>query len=548
MESDQLRNFNERLSQWIASQGFWFQLRYSMSGSGIGGQAFYHLLRLTFRLFLFLLLLCIGSWVYLEKRTTYQNFIDGFKDNLKTSMSATDLEMRGFRRSQGRMEITRLAAEGGPNTFFSNFEARNIRCDMTLVDGLVGIWKPGIIAISTLNADLRAGADDANAASKLAEAVFRSSNRVDISHIEIADATLRWGYSQHTQGEILNSNLKIQRTSDGWRLHFKGGKFSQNWLQNLDIEELNVLCNRETMVFEKAEFKNATATVSLSGVRIKTGERPDVSGVARIRKLDLENILPPSLSPFVEGSISGDFKIFGSTNSAEGIGFEGQILMDGETHVALRDRIYLLKALSVVDYSRNYKRVDFREGSIQIKTHKGGIEISDAKLKSEDLFTLEGRLSVRLPTQDEIRQAVQKNAGQSISPLFLDEAEIAQARELPKEQSDITLKRAAKAAKQDEEKSASNAENRSLFDRLSFVMDMRRLQAQEAERISQMLQYNGLFRISLPGDAFERAPRLQQRLPVDPATNRIPIMVPVEGNLYDITLQQAEEIYQWRNQ
>jgi hypothetical protein len=548
MDSDQLRNFNERLSQWIASQGFWFQLRYSMSGSGIGGQAFYHLLRLVFRLFLFLVLIAIGTWIYLEKRTTYQTFIEGFKTDLKSSLSATDLEMRGFRRSQGRMEISRLAAEGSPNTFFSNFEARNVRCDMTLVDGLIGTWKTGTIAISSLNAEIRAGADDATAASQLAAAVFRRSNKVDVTHIEIADASLRWGYSQHTQGEILGSNLKIQRTDDGWRFHFKGGKFTQNWLQQLDIEELSVLCNAEGLVFEKAEFKNETATVSLTGVRIKAGERPEVTGVARVHNLNLEHILPPSLDPFVEGSVSGDFKIFGSTNSADGIGFEGQILMDGETHLALRDRIYLLKALSVVDYSRNYKRVDFREGSVQIKTQKGGIEISDVKLKSEDLFTMEGRLSVRLPTQEEIRQAVQKNAGQSISPLFLDEAEIAQAREMPKEQADITLKRAAKAAKTEDDKTAGNNENRTLFDRLSFVMDMRRLQVQEAERISQMLQYNGLFRITLPGDAFERAPRLQQRLPVDPETNRIPIMVPVEGNLYDITLQQAEEIYQWRNQ
>ena len=547
MESDQLRNFNERLSQWIASQGFWFQLRYSMSGSGIGGQAAYHLLRLLFRLFLFVLLLCVGTWIYLEKRTSYEAFIDGFKSNLQGAISANELEMRGFRRSQGRMEISRLAAQGDNKTFFSNFEARNIRCDMSLVDGLIGTWKPGTIAISSFDADLRAGADDEESAKQLAGVIFRPSEKVDISHIEIADATLRWGYSQHTQGEIQHSNLKIQRIPDGWRLHFKGGNFSQNWLQQLDIVELAIIATKDGLVFETAEFKHEGATVSLTGVRVKGGERPEVSGVARVRKLDLEHILPSSLNPFVEGSVSGDFKLFGSTNSADGIGFEGQILMDGETHIALRDRVYLLKALSVVDYSRNYKRVDFREGSIQIKTHKGGIEISDVKLKSEDLFTMEGQLAVRLPTQDEIRQAVQKDAGQAISPLFLDEAEMVQARELPKEQSDITLRRAAKAAKS-EEQNAKDGENRSLFDRLSFIMDMRRLQAQEAERISQMLQYQGLFRITLPGDAFERAPRLQQRLPVDPATNRIPIMVSIQGNLYEITLQQAEEIYQWRNQ
>jgi hypothetical protein len=32
MESEQSQNFNERLSQWVANQGFWFQIRYSMTG------------------------------------------------------------------------------------------------------------------------------------------------------------------------------------------------------------------------------------------------------------------------------------------------------------------------------------------------------------------------------------------------------------------------------------------------------------------------------------------------------------------------------------
>ena len=55
MESEQSQNFNERLSQWVANQGFWFQVRYSMSGSGMKGRAMFHLLRIGFRLLVFLL-------------------------------------------------------------------------------------------------------------------------------------------------------------------------------------------------------------------------------------------------------------------------------------------------------------------------------------------------------------------------------------------------------------------------------------------------------------------------------------------------------------
>ena len=62
-----------------------------------------------------------------------------------------------------------------------------------------------------------------------------------------------------------------------------------------------------------------------------------------------------------------------------------------------------------------------------------------------------------------------------------------------------------------------------------------------------MLRYEGAFRITLPGDAFERAARLQEEYPFDASTGRVPIMVPVQGNLYEVTLKQAEDIYEWRN-
>lgn len=60
----------------------------------------------------------------------------------------------------------------------------------------------------------------------------------------------------------------------------------------------------------------------------------------------------------------------------------------------------------------------------------------------------------------------------------------------------------------------------------------------------RMLQYEGQFLITPPSDAFERAGELRQRYPVDRATNRIPIRVPIEGVLYELTLKQAEDIYQ----
>lgn len=542
METEQLQNFNERLSEWVAKQGFWFQIRYSMSGGGMKGRAMFHLLRLGFRLLVFLLLVSLGVGIYLIKRADTTRFSDDLRDGMRSGLSATDLET-SFKRTQGELELTRLAAEGGDETFFTTLEARNIRCRMGLLDGLVGTWNPGIISISKLDVELRAGTDDAESASKLAEVLFRKPQALEANAFEVADATLRWGYSERTQGMIESSVMKMQRAGTGWRLGFKGGRFYQNWLGGLEIVELVAVCEPTGIVFEKAELKLGGGTVDFSGLRVIGGDRPQVRGVAKVRNLSLVEIMPPALGSFVEGTISGDFRVFGSTNSSDGIGFEGQVVMDGEDVISLRERIHLLKALSVVDYSRTYHRVDFRDGSFQMKTVGGGLELTEIDLKADDLFTLEGSLTVRLPTQEEIQEAVAQGSGLGASALFGGQDELAESKNLPETKSEFSLKRAALEAKRIKEGQQS-PESLSLGDRIGLSSEMRRLQNQASERMSRMLQYEGTLQITIPPDAFERAGRLQQMHPVDAVTNRIPIEVPIEGNLYELTLKQAEDIYQ----
>jgi hypothetical protein len=544
METEQSQNFNERLSQWVANQGFWFQVRYSMAGSGIrGGHAMFHLLRMAFRMLMFLLLAAACLWIYLIKRPNSVQFNKVFRDELHSALSARELEIRGLQHLQGRLEIGRLAAQGSNETFFDSLEARNVRFKMGLLDGLVGRWETGIVSIARLELDLRAGTDNAEAARNLAEAVFREPATVEANSFEVADVSVRWGYSDRTQGAIESSTLKMQRTGTGWRLHFKGGTFRQNWLQDLQILNLVVIAEKGGLFFEQAELKNGIGTVEFPGLRVSGGERPQVEGIVKIRKLGLDGILPPALRSFVEGSFSGDFKVFGSTNSSDGIGFEGQVVMDGSEAVSLRERFHLLKALSVVDYSRNYHRVDFREGSFQVRTQRGGMLLSKIDLKSEDLFTMEGEVSVRLPTQEEINAAMEKGDVANDSTFFAAEDGLSGAKQLSAGESDFTLRRAAQEVRRVKEGTQA-LESMSLFDRLGVSIEMRRLQSDASERMSRMLRYEGLLRITVPGDAFERAPRLQSLYPPDPVSGRIPMRVPIEGHLYELTLRQAEDIYQ----
>ncbi len=546
MESEQSHNFNERLSEWVANQGFWFQVRYSMAGSGTRGNAMFHFLRLSFRLLLFLLVMAAGTGYYLTKRTESGNFRSGFRESIRSSLSGADIELRGFSRVQGQVGINGLASKGGDKTFFTSFEARNIRCTMGYLDGITSFWDPGTISISKLDMELRAGADDPDSARMWSEAFFRNSSRVALNSFDIAEANLNWGFSERTKGSIVGSALKIQRLEDGLKLSFRGGTFSQNWLNKLEIVNLIVHATPAGMVFEKAEFKRGQGTVDLTGLRLQGGERPVVSGVARIRMLDMEDILPTVLENFIEGSLSGDFKLTGSTNSSDGIGFEGQVALDGHDMIYLRERIHLLKALSVVDYSRNYHRVDLREGEFHIKTTRGGLTITNLKLKGDELLTIDGSMLVRLPTAEETKTSMQRAGTPGGAPIFPGADEEVQDIHASAQDADLTLKRAAlaeKKAKEGKEPGADEAPER-LLGRLGLGPEMRQIEEQATERMSRTLRYEGSFRITIPADAFERAPKLAQQFPIDPNINRIPIQVPLDGSLYELTLKQAEDIYQ----
>lgn len=545
MESEQSQNFNERLSQWVAAQGFWFQVRYSISGSGSKGTAMFHVLRLGVRLFIFAAILAVIGWVYLIKHVGSDQFGTAIEEGIGKGLRASEVEMVGFSKLQGQLVVNRLVANGGSETFFNALEARNIRCRMGLLAGVAGKWDTGTVAISSLDLELRAGADDAASAAMISRALFEVSPDVLVNSIEVTDATVRWGYSDSTRGEVANSAMRVQRVGDGMKLTFQGGTFTQNWLRKLEIVELIVACNPNGVTFEKAEFRRGEGSVTLANMKVVGGERPEVSGTARVRKLAIQDALPPALTTFAEGSISGNFTVSGSTNTTEGVAFAGLVRLDGQDEIVLRDTIYLLKALSTVDYVRNYHRVSFRDGSFHLRTGGGGIALTDIDLKAEDVFTLAGNLKARLPTAEEAKldpDDSRQGTGSDLGlPMF--GSQDATSPDSRKDDPGLTLKRAATAARRSKDGGQAGT---SLSDRVILNLEARELEAQAAERATRTLRYEGDLRITLLPDAFARAPRLQARFPVDPTTERISLDVPIRGTLYELTFEQGEEILQGR--
>lgn len=538
MDPSNLQAFNERLNQWIAQQGFWFQLRYSMSAGGGFSTLVYHAMRIVFRLFLVTCVIAAGFGYFLIRRVQQPAFKTWMTTALAEQVGASGARIDGFSRTQGQLDIRRLACIGGPDAFFTKLDAYNVRCRMGLLDSFTGVWNAGPLAAQQLVIEVKAGADDPDLAVRAGKALFREYPTFDFPSVESVDATIRWGYSPRTFGSIEHSHFNAQRMDGAWHFQFRGGTFNQNWLQGLEIEELKAVCDASGLRIEKGVLRSGEGTVILEGVSVTGGEQPIVKGVLQMDRVPLELLLPKRLHGLMEGTISGRLKVGGSTNSNEGMTFAGDVALGAEDSITLRDRLYLLRALQVVDGGVNgFRKVQFREGSFSLRSGADKLEVEHVKLKAGDVMTLEGALRVRPPTQAEVNAAVNLRNEEDLAPLFSKEGVAGEVG-----QDEITFQKAAEVSGKNT-KAPAVGENE-FFESFEFFDRERELQRRIAEMQMKSLRYEGGFRITLPSSAFVRAPELRAAYPPDASTDRISLDVPIKGNIDEITLQQSQELYE----
>lgn len=533
MEPERAQNFNDRLNQWIAGQGFWFQLKYSMSGrSGLAGSGGYHLLRLGSRALIFFLIIGVAGAVYLLKLPNTEGFAKKVEAGISEALKVDEIVLDRFKREQGKMHIVRLAGLGREDAFFTDFEAKNVVCSMDLLDSVRSPWRTGGIALSDLVINLRAGAEDKKSAATLGESLFKQRPDVVINAIDVMKASVSWGFSASAMGRIEGSQMKVRRRGDGWWIQFREGTFSQNWLKKLEIEELELVCSPSGISIEKGIFRKGEGSVTISEMTIKGAERPEVDGMVEFRNLPLDGILPESSTHLFEGIVSGHLKLSGSTNSSEGILMEGKITLGEGDAVVLREGIPLLRALRMADSFNNYRRVRFQKGSFEIKTGNGRLDVTHVDLKAGDLMTLEGGISARPPTRNEIVEGVESPPADS--PLVMESAV-----SKPDAWQGSGLNQAAKK-KQDQEVTAGLKGRQ---ERYLARLEEREIQWFKSLGSMETQRYEGEFVVTVREDAFDQTPLLKSTYPVDESTGRIPIVVPIAGTLELVTFSQAESIH-----
>ncbi len=519
--------FNEQMNEWVSRQGLWFQLRHAADGQTIAAR----LLRILIRLSLVLVLLSVVVWIYLVKRVEGDDFNTKLTASITETLKVENCEVGQIRKSRDTITIASVDADGGDESFFHKVSARVVRLNMTIADGIIGKWSAGTINISQMDLEVKAGESDDASAAKSFDALFEKYQTFEFERIAVDKANIEWGYSMTNRGSISNSTMSIVREGDAWNIEVRGGTFSQNWLRDLEIEKMTVVCDKQGVQIKEAILHEGVGTITFKS-EIGSGAQPEVRGEMSMVSMPIKKLLPVRYAEWLEGTISGKGKISGSTNSQEGVVLDIDFSMGDGDVLVLRDRLPLLSALSVVDLYNSYRKVPFNEGGFHIRTGGDLLKISQIDLRAGNLLQLKGGgVVVRAPTHEEIAKALNIKDLDVVTKVMENKWKFEDDELINADRNDGGVSAAAKG--------------------VGSVVQGRNEKESSAEKVlrtsilneSGVRRFDGLVNIGLKRDAFDKAEKLKSAFPVDEESGRIWVRVPLSGRLQTLTLDQAQKFY-----
>jgi len=475
--------FNEQMNAWVSRQGLWFQIRHAADGQTVRAR----MARVGFRLFIVLLLVLLVLWVYLERRVESDGFRDAIQASVEKSLKGADCELGKIQKKQDFVTISSLEIKGTDDSFFHSLNARLMRFNMGLSDGLIGKWEAGVLSLDELDVMVKAGDNDDAGAATSYSALFDQHGDFSYDWIDVDRTDVRWGYSATNRGSISGSHLRASREGDSWRLEFKGGKFSQNWLQNIDIGKLVVICDNEGVHIKEGKLHSGAGEIVFS-LNMGSGSEPQAAGIVTMESMPIKTLLPPRYHDWIEGTVSGKGTIAGSTNSQEGIVMDLNLTLEDGDSMVLKGALPLLSALSVVDLYNSYRKIFFTEGGCHIRTGGDLLKVDQINLLAGDLLHLKGGVNVRPPSYEELAKALNIEDVKVVDPM----------------------------------------RNRL---KLSILAE------------KNVRRFEGLVKVGLKRDAFDKAPKLKAEYPFDEASGRIWVEAILAGRKQTLTLELAEKLY-----
>lgn len=404
VDQQRLNEYQSKVSDWIGRQGVLFQFRYARTvGAVTLGR---HLSGLTLKLVLFLVVAGVCVFFVLNRHFDSPGYGEKVAGQVANALGTGEVEVTGFSRNFGKGDFQFLELKGGEESFFYEAKFEKLRGEFSFLTGVTDSWRPS--AISIKKADLRLKAGGSEEEMKLGfSSIIESLKGQGISQIKIEDCSFSWGYSKLTFGMVRNSDFRAVLHEGIWEVELSGGTFQQNWLGPLAIKSADLKVGMGGIKIESLNLESNGGEADLKGSISGPVNMPTFDLAGGFNSLPIEKLIKingVSTREYIEGRISGDLKIGGSSNRQ--VELSGQVKLDGNDSVTIRERWSLLRALSILDNERTYLRIDFNQGGFAFSTGGGGLEVSEINLNAGNKARLLGSFKTRLPTQAEAAETL----------------------------------------------------------------------------------------------------------------------------------------------
>lgn len=538
LDQERLGEYHKRFADWLGKQGLFFQLRHAgiVEGNSLTRQIGSLMIR-----FLIVLFVVLGvGYFLLTRHFSGEAYGETVVGEIETSLDLEEIEADGFYRRRGSGGFRELVMKGGVNSFFFNADIEDLVAPFDFLTGISSAWNPRELRIAKAEVELKAGGDDGEMDHAF-DTILKTLDGSGVQRVLIGDLSCDWGYSKLTYGRIEGTDFRADLEDGVWKVEISGGTFQQNWMKGFRIVSGDLSVSESGVKVHSLVLKNGNGSLELAGEVKGPVGKPSLNLQGEFEHLPLHQLVSlqgVQVREFFAGEISGSLKISGSTDTR--IRSEGEVQLKGEDQITLRERWPILRAISVLDVDRTYRRVDFTDGEFSFVAEGGGLKISNLNLSAGKMAILQGDLETRFPTQEEAAESLGITLTDGFSDSFrTDVTDSSSAQNL--EHARMSLSRAAGGGKRISE--------------FEFAIDkMQRIQkgsgdvltAKERESILLMqemnvFRINGGLKLAVPAEAFEEYDKLIELYPEDEDGWRW-LEIPVDGTFSKISQEMTKSL------
>lgn len=439
------KSYSQVMNEWAAQRSFVNRLRSRLIHPPYDAPWYGKVWGYAWRLgSLTLIVLSVGH-VALKSRFAGGSFRGHIGEEMSKRYHATNVTCGriSFPLFQPGVQISAIGADGTPDSVFNRVDAYELGFDLGW-QYLKTDWNIDRLRINRMEMALKSGSAEGSSESDESQKPGSSpSNLPDrvvapqfktgavtpknslltagfglnpnfgdlkIHSSTVGDLSMNWGFSTTTAGSIQGASAVLEEADgDALKLSLTGGKFSQNWLSGLKVENVESLISQKEVTFGKAFFTYGEfGRVAMDG-SLALGNIPSLEFKIAGENLPLRPFISAPFNKYLEGNMSFSGTLNGTINRSTGVTTKLNVKLvpppshsrttsvnDPEMPIAyFNNGISIFRSLYVASGEEKLVQPGITSGTFQIESGGGVLKLSKIDLRGGDLFRIKGSMEVR---------------------------------------------------------------------------------------------------------------------------------------------------------